>query len=87
MLIPRFSLKFLLLLVTIASFSSLVVAAAVRGDAWATGLIIGLLFIPIFFLVNVFLFAIAWVFSFLRSKPKETPLETPPTTMPPSPQG
>ena len=39
MLIPRFTLRWLLLLITFISVFCLIVAQAVRGQAWAIGLL------------------------------------------------
>lgn len=89
MIIPRFSLKALIGLVTVASLASLVVAAAFRGESWAMGVVFGALFIPLFFIVNIVIFALAWSLAqFRRSKvPEALPPQPASDPTPSSPQG
>lgn len=89
MIIPRFSLKALIGLVTVASLASLVVAAASRGESWAMGVVFGAFFIPLFFLVNVIIFSLAWMLAQFRQKRaiESTPPQPPPDPTPSSPQG
>ncbi len=88
MLIPRFSLKTLIGIVTLASLTSLVAAAAYRGEGWAGGIVVGAAFIPIFFLVHAAVFGVAWCFAAILPKAKTNlqPVATVDPT-PNSPQG
>lgn len=61
MLIPRFSVRWLLGLTTVSALVSLVVSFAVRGQAWALGLTAGLWCLAIAFLLYVSAFLAAWL--------------------------
>lgn len=63
MLLPRFSIRILLLLLTLAAIASVVVGMAVRGQNWAWGVSIGLLSVLITGLVHAAWFGIVWVFA------------------------
>jgi hypothetical protein len=61
MLIPRFSIRWLLGLMTLSAGVSLVLSYAIRGEAWALGTLLGLgslLLLAVFYAAT---FAAAWL--------------------------
>jgi hypothetical protein len=61
MLIPRFSIRWLLGLTTISAGVSLVLSYAVRGQAWAIGVTAGLWSLVIVALSYIGAFLVAWL--------------------------
>lgn len=61
MLIPRYSIRWLLGLTTFAAVVSLVLASAVRGRAWAIGVSAGLWSLVVVFIAYVAAFSAAWL--------------------------
>ncbi len=61
MLIPRFSIRWLLGLTTVSAGVSLVLASAVRGRPWAIGIVAGLWAIVIIALFYATAFLLAWL--------------------------
>ncbi len=70
MLIPQFSLRWLLSLVTGCSLAFLVVSFAVRGHIWAVGASIGLLSLVVVALLHGFTFFLVWLFATLTTRRK-----------------
>ena len=62
-LIPQFSLRLILGIVSVLAVAASVVSLAGRGWAWAAGISIGLLAIAVAFVVYAVLFGVAWLFS------------------------
>jgi hypothetical protein len=60
MLIPRFSIRWLLGLTTFSAGVSLVLSYAVKGQAWAVGVIAGLWALVTTFLFFAAAFLVAW---------------------------
>jgi hypothetical protein len=94
MLIPRFSLRWLLGLTTFCAAASLILAAAVRGEFWAVGAAAALASLAVLALLHITTFAGAWLLSgverslFQRSRgtsPFATKVPAPPLDSP-SPQ-
>jgi hypothetical protein len=91
MLIPRFTIRWLLLVTTVCAFFFLVVACAVRGDAWAFAVSLSVVSLAVAFLVFGaffgFAFLVTSVVGLLRpSSPRGTPFATaepPPQIIPP----
>ena len=63
MLIPRFSIRWLLGLTTLCAGLSLVLSYAVRGDAWALGVFAGLGSLLVLAVLYAAAFAAAWMTS------------------------
>jgi uncharacterized integral membrane protein len=63
MLLPRFSIRTLLLLLTLAAIASVVVGMAVRGAEWAWGISIGLLSLFLAGLIHAAWFGVVWILS------------------------
>jgi hypothetical protein len=60
MLIPRFSIRWLLGLTTLCAGVSLVLSYATRGQSWAIGILVGLSSLLVVALLYVAAFGIAW---------------------------
>jgi hypothetical protein len=72
-LLPRFSIRSLLLIVTGCSLVFVVVGMAAQGRFWAWGVTVAMASLVLTALVHAALFGIVWMFStFLRSEPKDT---------------
>ncbi len=63
MLIPRFSVRWLLGLTTFSALVSLVLSYAVRGQPWALGITAGLWCLVVVFVLHVASFLAAWLLS------------------------
>lgn len=63
MLIPRFTIRWLLALTTVCAGLSLVLSYAVQGKAWAIALSLGMGLIPLAFLLYALTFLFAWLCS------------------------
>lgn len=81
MLIPRYSLRWLLGLTTFSAGVSLVLSYAIRGAPWAIGVAAGLWSLVIVALVYVAAFLAAWliaqVLAVARNRSSETPGDSP----------
>jgi membrane protein YdbS with pleckstrin-like domain len=63
MLIPQFSLRWLLATVTGFAFVFLIVSFAVRGNSWAAGISVGILGLFVALLVYGLVFFLVWLFA------------------------
>jgi hypothetical protein len=70
MLVPRFTIRTLLVVLTIGAFVSVIAGMAVRGQSWAWGVTIGLLSLGLTALVHAAWFGIVWTVA--RSASKQT---------------
>lgn len=61
MIIPRFSLRWLLALITVCGGLSLILSYAFQGHAWAIGLIVGLGSLLVVVALHAVAFSIAWL--------------------------
>ena len=61
MLIPRFSIRWLLGLTTLSAGVSLVLSFAIRGEAWALGMLVGLSSLVLLAIFYAAAFATAWL--------------------------
>jgi len=74
MLIPRFSIRWLLGLTTFSACISLVLSFAVRGHAWAIGVVAGLWVLVVTFLFFSLAFLLAWLITGgQRNSSRQTP--------------
>lgn len=72
MLLPRFSIRALLVILTVCAFAFVIVGMAVRGQNWAWGVSIGLLSILVTALVHAAWFGVMWLFAQMpSSQPKD----------------
>ncbi len=67
MLIPRFTLRWLLSLITVSALVSLVLSYAVRGRAWALGITAGLWCLAFVAMFYVMAFLVGWLIANLRA--------------------
>lgn len=67
MLIPQFSIRWLLALTAVCAVIFSIVGLAIRGNAWAAGVSIGIGSLVVLGLVYGALFAMVWVFSVVTS--------------------
>src|SRR4029453_17477166 len=63
MIIPRYSLRWLLALITICGGLSLVLSYAFRGHAWAVGFMAGLGSLAVIAILHAVAFSVAWLLS------------------------
>jgi hypothetical protein len=59
-LLPRFSLRQVLLVTTALGFAFLIASYGVRGSGWAAGIAVGLMSILVALVVYAALFALVW---------------------------
>jgi hypothetical protein len=91
MLIPRFSLRWLLVLTTVCAVFFLIMRWANQGSHWAVGIVTGVTALALAVLVHAAIFALAFVLSWLiglvrPSSPGRSPFATdalPPQVIPP----
>ena len=87
MLIPRFTIRWLLMLTTVSAVFFLIVTCAVRGDAWAVSVSLGVVSLAVAFLVYGAFFGFAWLVASVVSVFREGPSrKTPFATAEPPPQ-
>ena len=82
MLIPRFSLRALLIFTAVAGVVSLVLADAVRGRSWAVGVVVGLIGLAVLFVFHWLAFLVALAGTDM-SRAYRQPLPSNPTLPPP----
>lgn len=67
MLLPRFTIRALLVMLTVGAVASVIAGTAFRGQTWAWGFTVGLLSLAIFALVHAAWFGVVWLFLQLPS--------------------
>ena len=72
MLIPQFSLRWLLALTTACAVAFSIFGLAVRGSPWAQGVSIAIVALAVVLMVHAFLFTLLWVFSVIVFRPFRT---------------
>jgi hypothetical protein len=78
MLIPRFSLRSLLIATAVCAVFSLVIAGAVRGQPWAVGMTAGFAALLAVMLLHPLAFGLAAILASLRVKAMPPPAGTSP---------
>jgi hypothetical protein len=71
-LLPRFGLRALLAILTVAAVLFLIVGTAFRGQNWAFGATIGLLSLAVTALVHAAWFGVVWLFAQMPSRRSTT---------------
>lgn len=61
MIIPRFTLRWLLALVTVCGGVSLILSYAFQGSAWAIGLLVGLGSLLLVLVLHASAYSVAWL--------------------------
>jgi hypothetical protein len=72
MLIPQFSLRWLLALTTVCAVAFSIFGLALRGSPWAQGVSIAIVALAVVLLVHAFLFTLLWAFSVVVFGPFRT---------------
>lgn len=89
MLIPRFSIRWLLGLTTFSACVSLVLSYAVRAQPWAIGVVAGLWVLVVTFLFFAAAFLVAWFITGGQTRPalqdNSASVESPTVDQPPIP--
>ena len=73
MLLPRFTIRALLLLLTICAFVFVIAGMAVRGQHWAWGITIGIVSLAFTLLIHAACFGAIWMLAQLQSRKQEQP--------------
>lgn len=73
MLLPRFTIRALLVMLTICAFVFVIAGMAVRGQHWAWGITIGILSLAFTLLVHAAWFSAVWVLAQMQSRKQEKP--------------
>ena len=76
MLVPRFTIRALLVMLTISAFAFVIVGMAFRGQNWAWGVSIGLLSLLVTAVVHAAWFGIIWIFAQMPSARQKEPGHT-----------
>lgn len=71
MLLPRFTIRALLVMLTIGSFVFVVAGMAVRGQPWAWGVTIGILSLAFTLLVHAACFGAVWMLAQMQARKQE----------------
>jgi hypothetical protein len=74
MLLPRFTIRALLVMLTICAFVFVIAGMAVRGQHWAWGITIGILSLAFTLLIHAAVFGIVWMLARLQSRNQEKPV-------------
>lgn len=67
MLVPRFSIRTLLIMLSLSAVACLIIGMGFRGQHWAWGASIGLLSLLVTMLVHAAWFSVIWFFARLGS--------------------
>jgi hypothetical protein len=73
MLLPRFTIRALLVVLTISAFVFVIAGMAVRGQHWAWGITIGILSLGFTLLVHSAWFGAVWMLAQMQSRKQEKP--------------
>ena len=63
MILPRYSLRAILLVTAICAVASLIVSQGLRGKPWAAGMSLGLLAVVVTLAFGALAFAVLWLFA------------------------
>ena len=71
MLLPRFTIRALLVMLTACAFVFVIAGMAVRGQHWAWGITIGILSVAFTLLVHAAWFGAVWMLAQMQSRKQE----------------
>jgi hypothetical protein len=74
MILPRFTIRALLVMLTICAFVFVIAGMAVRGQHWAWGITIGILSLAFTLLVHAAWFCVVWMLAQMQSRKQEKPI-------------
>jgi hypothetical protein len=75
MVVPRFTIRALLGLITLCAFAFVIAGFAFRGERWALAICVGLATILVTLLVHAMWFGVVWLLARLTSKRLPSPDE------------
>ena len=84
MLVPRFTIRTLLVVLTIGAVASVIIGTAFRGQNWAWGVTLGLVSLVVTALVHAAWFGVVWMFAQMPSARPAGSTVTIPRPVPPS---
>ncbi len=73
MLLPRFTIRALLVMLTICAFVFVIAGMAIRGQHWAWGITIGILSLAFTLLVHATWFGAVWMLAKMQSREQKQP--------------
>lgn len=71
MLLPRFTIRALLVMLTVCAFVFVLAGMAVRGQHWAWGITIGIMSLAFTLLVHAVWFSAVWSLAQMQSRKQE----------------
>jgi hypothetical protein len=74
MILPRFTIRALLVMLTICAFVFVIAGMAVRGQHWAWGITIGILSLAFTLLVHAAWFGLIWMLAQMQSRKQDKPI-------------
>ena len=77
MLLPRFTIRALLVALTFFAFVFVIAGMAVRGQHWAWGITIGIVSLAFTFLVHAAWFGLVWTLAQMQLRKPEKPARQP----------
>jgi hypothetical protein len=75
MLLPRFTIRALLVMLTVCAFVFVIAGMAVRGQHWAWGITIGILSLAFTLLVHAAWFGAVWTLAHFQLRKQEKPAQ------------
>jgi hypothetical protein len=73
MLLPRFTIRALMLMLTACAFVFVIAGMAVRGQHWAWGVTIGIMSLAFTLLIHAAWFGAVWMLAQMQSPKQEQP--------------
>jgi hypothetical protein len=73
MLLPRFTIRALLVMLTVCAFVFVIAGMAVRGQHWAWGITIGIASLAFTLMVHAVWFGAVWMLAQVQSRKQERP--------------
>ena len=77
MLMPRFTIRAMIVMLTICAFVFVIAGLAVRGQHWAWGITIGIVSLAFTFLVHAAWFGLVWTLAQMQLRKQEEPARQP----------
>ncbi len=74
MLLPRFTIRALLAMLTICAFIFVIAGMAIRGQHWAWGITIGILSLAFTLLIQAAWFVAVWMLAQMQSREQDKPV-------------
>jgi hypothetical protein len=71
MILPRFTIRALMVIITVCAFVFVIAGMAVRGQHWAWGITIGILSVAFTLVVHAAWFGAVWTLAQMQSRKQE----------------